>query len=278
MGCISSKPQTPLKPQTGRAAKKDELPSYHGSSSTSEAIETWVAKLNNASEYQYMLHPILLSKMAENQSAAVQHSTQMFTLALVRKECSVDVYFPSYSNPDEATARQTEERKRLEGLASLNSWEDVKRAWQEIKVEVGSEDDTMVEEINKKIKELDGKRGAGEHQKLRTVCWLAESMLWRTQKGWSGRQYLEKHQQLLNMIKQNTNAPLTDLVVRTFNNLSAEAEMTFSITDCPTGTIHIVIAPSTITGIGERKLKSEVSRIGGYIGDYEAGKELRGRR
>lgn len=63
-----------------------------------------------------------------------------------------------------------------------------------------------------------------------------------------------------------------------FNNLSAEAEMTFATTDCPTGTIHIVIAPSTMTGIGERKLKSEVSRIGGYIGEYEAGKELRGRR
>jgi len=30
-------------------------------------------------------------------------------------------------------------------------------------VEVSSEDNTMVEEINKKIKELDGKRGASKH-------------------------------------------------------------------------------------------------------------------
>jgi len=39
-----------------------------------------------------------------------------------------------------------------------------------------------------------------------------------------------------------------------------------------------VIAPLTIIGIGERKLKLEVSRISGYIGEYKAGKELRGRR
>ena len=110
-----------------------------------------------------MLYLILLSKIAEDQSAAVQYSTQMFTLALVQKECSIDVYFPLYSNPDKATARQTEERKRLKGLALLNSWEDVKRAQQEIKVEVNSEDNTIVEEINKKIKELDNKRGASKH-------------------------------------------------------------------------------------------------------------------
>ena len=87
----------------------------------------------------------------------------MFTLALVRKECSIDIYFPSYSNPDKATARQIEERKRLEGLALLNSQEDVKRAQQEIKVEVSSEDNTIVEKINKKIKELDSKRGASKY-------------------------------------------------------------------------------------------------------------------
>jgi len=63
-----------------------------------------------------------------------------------------------------------------------------------------------------------------------------------------------------------------------FNNLSAKAKMIFTITDCLIGIIHIIIAPSTITGIGERKLKSEVSRISGYIGKYKAGKELRGRR
>jgi len=54
--------------------------------------------------------------------------------------------------------------------------------------------------------------------------------------------------------------------------------MTFAITDYPIGKIYIIIAPLTITGIGERKLKLEVSRIGGYIGEYKAGKELRGRR
>ena len=73
------------------------------------------------------------------------------------------MYFPLYSNPDKATTRQIEERKRLEGLALLNSQEDIKRAQQEIKVEVSSKDNTIVEEINKKIKELDGKRGAGEY-------------------------------------------------------------------------------------------------------------------
>ena len=87
----------------------------------------------------------------------------MFTLALVWKEYFIDVYFPLYSNLDKVTVYQTEKCKRLEGLALLNSWEEVKRAWQEIKIEVGSEDNTIVEEINKKIKELDSKRGAGEH-------------------------------------------------------------------------------------------------------------------
>jgi len=52
--------------------------------------------------------------------------------------------------------------------------------------------------------------------------------------------------------------------------------MIFTITDCPIGTIYIVIAPLTITGIRERKLKSEVSYIGGYIREYKAGKELHG--
>jgi len=51
--------------------------------------------------------------------------------------------------------------------------------------------------------------------------------------------------------------------------------MIFAIIDCPTGIIYIIIAPSTIMGIRERKLKLEVSYIGGYIGDYKAGKELR---
>ena len=63
-----------------------------------------------------------------------------------------------------------------------------------------------------------------------------------------------------------------------FNNLSTEAEMIFAITDCLIGIIYIVIAPLTITGIRERKLKLEVSCISGYIGEYKAGKELRGRR
>jgi len=63
-----------------------------------------------------------------------------------------------------------------------------------------------------------------------------------------------------------------------FNNLSAKAEMIFTTIDCPIGIIYIVIAFLTITGIGERKLKSEVSRISKYIGEYKAGKELRGRR
>jgi len=80
------------------------------------------------------------------------------------------------------------------------------------------------------------------------------------------------------MIKQNINAPLTDLVIYTFNNLSAEAEMTFAIIDCSIDTIHIVITPSTIIGIRERKLKSEVSHIGRYIREYKASKELRGRQ
>ena len=44
-------------------------------------------------------------------------------------------------------------------------------------MEIGSEDNTIMEEINKKIKELDSKRGAGEHQKLYTICWLAKSIL-----------------------------------------------------------------------------------------------------
>ena len=80
------------------------------------------------------------------------------------------------------------------------------------------------------------------------------------------------------MIKQNINALLTDLVIHMFNNLSTKAKMIFTIIDCPTGTIHIVIAPLTMTGIKKRKLKLEVSHIGGYIGEYKAGKELRGRQ
>jgi len=63
-----------------------------------------------------------------------------------------------------------------------------------------------------------------------------------------------------------------------FNNLSAKAEMTFTIIDCPIGTIYIIITPLTITGIRERKLKLEVSRISGYIREYKAGKELYGRQ
>ena len=80
------------------------------------------------------------------------------------------------------------------------------------------------------------------------------------------------------MIKQNINAPLTNLIVRMFNNLSAKAKMIFAITDCPIGIIYIIIAPLTIMGIGEMKLKSEVSHIGGYIREYKASKELRGQR
>jgi len=53
--------------------------------------------------------------------------------------------------------------------------------------------------------------------------------------------------------------------------------MIFAIIDCLIGIIYIIIAPLTITGIRERKLKLEVSRISGYIGEYKAGKELRGR-
>jgi len=51
--------------------------------------------------------------------------------------------------------------------------------------------------------------------------------------------------------------------------------MIFTTIDCLTGIIYIIIAPSTITGIRERKLKSKVSYISGYIGKYKAGKELR---
>jgi len=80
------------------------------------------------------------------------------------------------------------------------------------------------------------------------------------------------------MIKQNINAPLTDLIVYTFNNLSAKAKMIFATTDCPIGIIYIIITPLTIIGIKERKLKSKISYIGGYIRDYKVGKELRGRR
>jgi len=54
--------------------------------------------------------------------------------------------------------------------------------------------------------------------------------------------------------------------------------MIFTTIDCLIGTIYIVITPLTITGIGERKLKSEVSYIGRYIGKYKAGKELRGQQ
>ena len=63
-----------------------------------------------------------------------------------------------------------------------------------------------------------------------------------------------------------------------FNNLSTKAEIIFTITDCLTGIIYIVIAPLTIIGIGERKLKSEVSCISRYIREYKVSKELRGRR
>jgi hypothetical protein len=52
--------------------------------------------------------------------------------------------------------------------------------------------------------------------------------------------------------------------------------MIFTIIDCLIDIIYIIIAPSTITGIGEKKLKLEVSYIGGYIREYKAGKELRG--
>jgi len=54
--------------------------------------------------------------------------------------------------------------------------------------------------------------------------------------------------------------------------------MIFAIINCPIGIIHIVITPSTITGIEERKLKSEVSRISRYIREYKASKELRGQQ
>ena len=54
--------------------------------------------------------------------------------------------------------------------------------------------------------------------------------------------------------------------------------MTFTIIDCPTGIIYIIIAPLTIIGIRERKLKLEVSCISGYIREYKAGKELHRRQ
>ena len=54
--------------------------------------------------------------------------------------------------------------------------------------------------------------------------------------------------------------------------------MIFTIIDYPIGIIYIIIAPLTITGIGERKLKLEVSRISGYIREYKAGKELHRRQ
>ena len=53
--------------------------------------------------------------------------------------------------------------------------------------------------------------------------------------------------------------------------------MIFAIIDYLIGTIYIIIAPLTIIGIRERKLKLEVSRISGYIREYKASKELRGR-
>ena len=53
--------------------------------------------------------------------------------------------------------------------------------------------------------------------------------------------------------------------------------MIFAIIDCLIGTIYIIIAPLTIIGIRERKLKSEVSYISGYIREYKASKELHGR-
>jgi len=54
--------------------------------------------------------------------------------------------------------------------------------------------------------------------------------------------------------------------------------MIFAIIDCPISIIYIIITPLTITGIKERKLKSEVSYISGYIKEYKASKELRGRQ
>ena len=53
--------------------------------------------------------------------------------------------------------------------------------------------------------------------------------------------------------------------------------MIFTITDYLTSIIYIIIALLTITGIGKRKLKLKVSRISGYIKEYKASKELRGR-